>query len=71
MNFAPVLQYMRTNIRDVYCAGDLTSFPLKMAKGQRVNIGHWQTAQAHGIQNFCFDFFHIFEKELDRCANKD
>lgn len=41
---------MRTNITDVYCAGDLTSFPLKMAKGQNVSIGHWQTAQAHGNQ---------------------
>uniref|UniRef100_A0A673IZA2 Apoptosis inducing factor mitochondria associated 5 n=1 Tax=Sinocyclocheilus rhinocerous TaxID=307959 RepID=A0A673IZA2_9TELE len=40
--------YMRTNITDVYCAGDLTSFPLKMAKGQNVSIGHWQIAQAHG-----------------------
>ncbi len=41
---------MRTNITDVYCAGDLTSFPLKMAKGKNVSIGHWQTAQAHGNQ---------------------
>lgn len=47
-NYVIVDKYMRTNIRDVYCAGDLTSFPLKIAKGQRVNIGHWQVAQAHG-----------------------
>ncbi|XP_042562290.1 apoptosis-inducing factor 3 [Clupea harengus] len=47
-NFVLVDKYMRTNIMDVFCAGDLTTFPLKMAKDQRVNIGHWQLAQAHG-----------------------
>ncbi|TRZ02912.1 hypothetical protein DNTS_033271 [Danionella cerebrum] len=47
-NYVIVDEYMRTNIADVFCAGDLTSFPLKMAKGQKVNIGHWQIAQAHG-----------------------
>ncbi|KAK2873017.1 hypothetical protein Q8A67_022914 [Cirrhinus molitorella] len=47
-NFVIVDKYMRTNIADIYCAGDLTSFPLKMAKGQYVSIGHWQVAQAHG-----------------------
>ncbi|XP_062393426.1 apoptosis-inducing factor 3 [Sardina pilchardus] len=47
-NFVPVDKYMRTNIKDVFCAGDLSTFPLKMAKDQKVNIGHWQLAQAHG-----------------------
>lgn len=47
-NYVIVDEYMRTNITDVYCAGDLTSFPLKMAKGQKVSLGHWQIAQAHG-----------------------
>ncbi|XP_051956695.1 apoptosis-inducing factor 3 [Xyrauchen texanus] len=47
-NYVIVDNYMRTNITDVYCAGDLTAFPLKMAGGQRVSIGHWQIAQTHG-----------------------
>ncbi|XP_051536986.1 apoptosis-inducing factor 3 isoform X2 [Myxocyprinus asiaticus] len=47
-NYVIVDNYMRTNITDVYCAGDLTAFPLKMARGQRVSIGHWQIAQTHG-----------------------
>uniref|UniRef100_A0A671W9E8 Apoptosis inducing factor mitochondria associated 5 n=1 Tax=Sparus aurata TaxID=8175 RepID=A0A671W9E8_SPAAU len=47
-NFVTVDKYMRTNVPDVYCAGDLATFPLMMAKGQLVNIGHWQMAQAHG-----------------------
>ncbi|KAG5284792.1 hypothetical protein AALO_G00030550 [Alosa alosa] len=47
-NYVPVDKYMRTNIKDVFCAGDLSTFPLKMAKDQKVNIGHWQLAQAHG-----------------------
>lgn len=41
-------QYMRTNVPDVFCGGDLATFPLAMAKNQLVNIGHWQMAQAHG-----------------------
>lgn len=47
-HFALFPQYMKTNITDVFCGGDLSIFPLKMAKDQKVNIGHWQIAQAHG-----------------------
>ncbi|KAG7516910.1 apoptosis-inducing factor 3-like [Solea senegalensis] len=47
-NFVPVDKYMHTNIPDVFCAGDLTTFPLAMAKNRMVNIGHWQIAQAQG-----------------------
>ncbi|MEQ2210286.1 hypothetical protein XENOCAPTIV_011067 [Xenoophorus captivus] len=43
-----LLQFMRTNVPDVFCAGDLASFPLAVAKNQLVNIGHWQMAQAQG-----------------------
>lgn len=43
-----LLQYMHTNVPDVFCGGDLATFPLAMAKNQLVNIGHWQMAQAHG-----------------------
>uniref|UniRef100_A0AAY4A7J3 Rieske domain-containing protein n=1 Tax=Denticeps clupeoides TaxID=299321 RepID=A0AAY4A7J3_9TELE len=46
--YVPVDKFMRTNVADVFCAGDLSSFPLKMAGQERVNIGHWQIAQAHG-----------------------
>ncbi|KAF6715758.1 Apoptosis-inducing factor 3 [Oryzias melastigma] len=41
-------KYMRTNVPDVFCAGDLASFPLPLAKNKVVNIGHWQMAQAQG-----------------------
>ncbi|XP_041865231.1 apoptosis-inducing factor 3 isoform X2 [Melanotaenia boesemani] len=47
-NFVIVDKYMRTNVPDVFCAGDLASFPLNIAKNQLVNIGHWQLAQAQG-----------------------
>lgn len=43
-----LLQYMRTNVPDVFCGGDLATFPLAMANNRLVNIGHWQMAQAHG-----------------------
>ncbi|KAM9800860.1 apoptosis inducing factor mitochondria associated 4 [Neosynchiropus ocellatus] len=41
-------KFMRTNIPDIYAAGDVTSFPLTIRGDQRVNIGHWQMSQAHG-----------------------
>ncbi|KAM9348867.1 apoptosis-inducing factor 3-like [Symphorus nematophorus] len=47
-NFVIVDKYMRTNVPDVFCGGDLATFPLAMAKNQLVNIGHWQMAQTHG-----------------------
>ncbi|KAM9332837.1 apoptosis-inducing factor 3-like [Pholidichthys leucotaenia] len=47
-NFVTVDKYMHTNVSDVFCGGDLATFPLAVAKNQLVNIGHWQMAQAHG-----------------------
>ncbi|MEQ2175884.1 hypothetical protein GOODEAATRI_022273 [Goodea atripinnis] len=47
-NFVVVDKFMQTNVPDVFCAGDLASFPLAVAKNQLVNIGHWQMAQAQG-----------------------
>ncbi|XP_028323056.1 apoptosis-inducing factor 3 [Gouania willdenowi] len=47
-NFVLVDKFMRTNVPDVFCGGDLAIFPLVMAKNHLVNIGHWQMAQAHG-----------------------
>ncbi|MCJ8740078.1 hypothetical protein PDJAM_G00054840 [Pangasius djambal] len=41
-------KFMRTNVPDVFAAGDVTSFPLSIHADKRVNIGHWQLAQAHG-----------------------
>ncbi|XP_017276789.1 apoptosis-inducing factor 3 [Kryptolebias marmoratus] len=47
-NFIIVDKYMRTNVPDVFCAGDMASFPLALANNQLVTIGHWQMAQAQG-----------------------
>uniref|UniRef100_A0A3B4GMM7 Apoptosis-inducing factor 3-like n=1 Tax=Pundamilia nyererei TaxID=303518 RepID=A0A3B4GMM7_9CICH len=44
-----ILQYMHTNVPDVFCGGDLAMFPLAIAKNRMVNIGHWQMAQAQRI----------------------
>uniref|UniRef100_A0A672RI11 Apoptosis-inducing factor 3-like n=1 Tax=Sinocyclocheilus grahami TaxID=75366 RepID=A0A672RI11_SINGR len=41
-------KFMKTNIPDVFAAGDVVSFPLPLVGHKRVNIGHWQLAQAHG-----------------------
>ncbi|XP_029302735.1 apoptosis inducing factor mitochondria associated 4 isoform X1 [Cottoperca gobio] len=41
-------KFMRTNIPDIFSAGDVTSFPLTLRGDQRVNVGHWQMSQAQG-----------------------
>ncbi|XP_041667377.1 apoptosis inducing factor mitochondria associated 4 [Cheilinus undulatus] len=41
-------KFMRTNLPDIFGAGDVTSFPLTIRGDQRVNIGHWQMSQAQG-----------------------
>uniref|UniRef100_A0A7N8XIH0 Apoptosis inducing factor mitochondria associated 4 n=1 Tax=Mastacembelus armatus TaxID=205130 RepID=A0A7N8XIH0_9TELE len=41
-------KFMRTNIPDVFSAGDVTTFPLTIRGDQRVNVGHWQMSQAQG-----------------------
>jgi len=46
--FVPVNEYMETNIPDVYCGGDIASFPLFLQENNLVNIGHWQIAHKHG-----------------------
>ncbi|XP_076024925.1 apoptosis-inducing factor 3 [Genypterus blacodes] len=47
-NFILVDKCMRTSVPEVFCGGDVATFPLAMAKNKMVNIGHWQMAQAHG-----------------------
>ncbi|KAM9853426.1 apoptosis inducing factor mitochondria associated 4 isoform 2-T2 [Aulostomus maculatus] len=42
-------KFMRTNIADVFSAGDVTSFPLAFHGDRRVNIGHWQMSQAQEL----------------------
>uniref|UniRef100_A0A1A7WW18 Rieske domain-containing protein n=2 Tax=Iconisemion striatum TaxID=60296 RepID=A0A1A7WW18_9TELE len=41
-------KHMRTNIPDIFSAGDVTSFPLSSRGDQQVNIGHWQMSHSHG-----------------------
>ncbi|KAM4589690.1 apoptosis inducing factor mitochondria associated 4 isoform 1-T1 [Fundulus diaphanus] len=41
-------KFMRTNVADIFSAGDVASFPLTIRGDQRVNIGHWQMSHAHG-----------------------
>ncbi|KAK6968220.1 apoptosis-inducing factor 3-like isoform X1 [Biomphalaria glabrata] len=46
--FITVNKNMKTNIEDVYAAGDIVEFPLFTADDQQVNIQHWQMAHQHG-----------------------
>nr|XP_039266957.1 apoptosis-inducing factor 3-like [Styela clava] len=46
--FVPVDKYLQTNIPNIYAAGDITVFPLKMLNWQPANVQHWQMAHHHG-----------------------
>ncbi|XP_061775167.1 apoptosis inducing factor mitochondria associated 4 [Nerophis ophidion] len=41
-------KFMKTNMEDVFSAGDVTSFPLTIRGDQMVNVAHWQMSQAQG-----------------------
>ena len=41
---------MKTNMADVYAAGDVTHFPLFMANDESVNVQHWQMALKQGTR---------------------
>lgn len=48
--YVNVNEYLQTNVPNVYAAGDIASFPLFLngQESERVSIGHWQLAHAHG-----------------------
>ncbi|XP_071036886.1 apoptosis-inducing factor 3-like [Parasteatoda tepidariorum] len=41
-------EFLKTNIDGIYACGDIVEFPLATYGNVRVNISHWQIAQAHG-----------------------
>ncbi|XP_029111504.1 apoptosis inducing factor mitochondria associated 4 [Scleropages formosus] len=47
-NMVIVDKFMKTNVPDVFSAGDVTSFPLAAYENQRVSLGHWHLAQTQG-----------------------
>ena len=49
--FIIVNDCLKTNVDNIYAAGDIIKFPLNLRSfnGPRlINVGHWQTAKAHG-----------------------
>ncbi|XP_015277333.1 PREDICTED: apoptosis-inducing factor 3-like [Gekko japonicus] len=40
--------FMKTNVPDVFAAGDAVSFPVALFNWKNTHIYHWQIAQAHG-----------------------
>ncbi|UYV77206.1 AIFM3 [Cordylochernes scorpioides] len=45
--FVVVNGNLQTSDKNIYAAGDIANFPLKLA-GKSVSIGHWQLASKHG-----------------------
>ncbi|PIK53726.1 putative apoptosis-inducing factor 3 isoform X3 [Apostichopus japonicus] len=41
-------KFLCTNNPDIYAAGDIAEFPLRLNNNSPVNIGHWQIAHYHG-----------------------
>uniref|UniRef100_T1J5D3 Rieske domain-containing protein n=1 Tax=Strigamia maritima TaxID=126957 RepID=T1J5D3_STRMM len=48
---------MKSNVNDVYAAGDITKFPLFINGNQPSNVQHWQMALSQGKVNFFVPFF--------------
>ena len=46
-NSVPVNEYLQTEIKDIYAAGDLASFPYA-PMGESTRIEHWRLAAQHG-----------------------
>uniref|UniRef100_A0A914VVB9 Rieske domain-containing protein n=1 Tax=Plectus sambesii TaxID=2011161 RepID=A0A914VVB9_9BILA len=46
--FVKVDATMKTNVDDVYAAGDIVTFPMAALELDNVNIQHWQMAHKHG-----------------------
>lgn len=44
-----VSKYNKTNVGNIFAAGDCTSFPLKMNGDAMTSIGHYQMALGHGM----------------------
>ncbi|KAF0302973.1 Apoptosis-inducing factor 3 [Amphibalanus amphitrite] len=40
--------HLRSSVDSILAAGDIASFPLSLAEGRRVAIGHWQLAHYLG-----------------------
>ncbi|TRY63900.1 hypothetical protein TCAL_00834 [Tigriopus californicus] len=49
--YVKVNDHLETNIKGIYCVGDMAAFPLFLTESPEenlVHIGHWQLAHAHG-----------------------
>lgn len=46
--FIKVDHEFRTNIEDIYAAGDITKFALELFSEEEAHIEHWQTGQKQG-----------------------
>lgn len=64
------LQFMRTNVSDIFSAGDVTSFPLTIRGDEMVNIGHWQMSQAQGMILGNSQSYFYFSQQLGLYLNK-
>ncbi|XP_064089762.1 apoptosis-inducing factor 3-like isoform X2 [Macrobrachium nipponense] len=46
--YVEVNEFLETSVPNIYCGGDIVSFPLLLHDGALVSIGHWQVALGHG-----------------------
>ncbi|GAB1598082.1 apoptosis-inducing factor 3-like [Argonauta hians] len=46
--FIQVNEFMETNVKGIFAAGDITEFPLFMRNDTMSNVQHWQMAHAQG-----------------------
>jgi thioredoxin reductase len=54
-SYVVVNSNFETSVKNVYAGGDIVRYPITVLDNVLANVGHWQTAQSHGIyQNHCF-----------------
>ena len=48
-SFVLVDENFETSYKNVFAGGDIVRYPLSIFDNKMINVGHWQTAQSHGI----------------------
>jgi hypothetical protein len=70
-SYVVVNSNFETSVKNVYAGGDIVRYPITVLDNALVNVGHWQTAQSHGIyHNHCFIYEMRLFAQIIECLGK-